>query len=143
MNISSEHELNDVLRSVFESHRDRPSIHPSWLATEAMVEMEFPRELHQLGYLGCHLALRQLARALCRKVFDPKETLENDLFPDTLQDRYPRRPAKDTEEPEYVLLSIISKEDAMYNVDRLRKESMSKLRHADALEAWIKKRFAA
>lgn len=131
--------LYDVIQRVCDRHSDRPSIHPAWLATEAMGVIGFPRELHELGYLGCHLQLRQIARAFCRRRFDPAEQSESDLFPDTLQERYPRAP--NGEDPEYVLLDLMTRGDIRFNVARLRKEAEAKLKHADALEAWEWQKF--
>lgn len=135
--------LYDTIRSVYASHSDRPSVMPAWLATETMIVIGFPRDLHPLGYLGCHLQLRQIARSFCRKNFDPAETIENDLFPDTLQPRYPKHfyVSSSEKEPEYVLLDLLEKSDVEFNVDRLRREARAKLRHADALEAWGLRKF--
>jgi hypothetical protein len=47
--------LNDVISRVFDLHRRRDTIALAWLATEAMEAISFPRSLHDLGYLGCHL----------------------------------------------------------------------------------------
>lgn len=141
MNTVADSELSNVVRVVYESHNDRPTVSPAWLATEAMAEIGFPRDLHPLGYIGCHLQIRQIARAFCRKHFDPEESVENDLFPETLQQRYPRQQKSPEQEPEYVLLDLLSRSDIVFNIDRLRKEARSKLKHADALEAWSVNKF--
>lgn len=133
--------LYETISRVYSSHTDRPSINPAWLATETMVEIGFPRALHPLGYLGCHLQLRQMARQFCRKHFDPTEVAENDLFPETLQQRYPQVSPNVDADPEYVLLNLLCEADVDFNVARLRKEARAKLRHADALEAWGLRKF--
>jgi hypothetical protein len=134
-------ELYAVLASICATHRDKPSLNPAWLATEAMHVIAFPRELHNIGYKGCHLEFRQIARSFCRKRFDPAEAEAPDLFPETLQARYPQRPTDPDADPVYVLLDLMDDSDIQYNIDRLRKEARAKLRHADALEAWARQRF--
>lgn len=133
--------LYHIIRQVYDSHSDRPSVSPAWLATEAMESIHFPRDLHEVGYEGCHLQFRQIARSFCRRHFDPSETVEDDLFPETLQQRYPLRPRENDEEPQYVLLDTLEEPDLDYNVERLRKEARAKLRHADALAAWGRRKF--
>lgn len=135
-------ELNEVIRSVYNAHSDRPALNPAWLATEAMHVIDFARDLNEIGYLGCHLQFRQIARGFCRKHFEPDQSAEDDLFPGTLQQRYPQRPAPDETEPVYTLLDLLTEEDTRYNIQRLRKEARAKLMHADALEAWANRRFS-
>ena len=127
--------LYDIVQRICDSHADRPSMHPAWLANEAMQVINFSRDLHELGYQAAHLQFRQIARSICRKHFDPAERSESDLFPETLQQRYPRA-VSGFEEPEYVLLELMEPRDIAFNVARLRKEAKAKLKHADALEAW-------
>lgn len=131
--------LYEIVSAVYEDHKDLGSISPSWLATEAIVRIDFPRSLHEVGYVGCHLQMRQIARGFCRQRFDPTETHEDDLFHGMLQQRYPAAHSVD-EEPVYLLLETLSDTDVAYNVARLRKEADAKLRHADALEAWGRRR---
>lgn len=100
-----------------------------------------------LVYLGCHLELRQIARGLLRQHFEEPpspagELTQHELFPD-LQRRYPSARSKEASEPEYVLLDEMTDSDIWFNVERLRKEGASKLRHADALEAFGRDKTAA
>jgi hypothetical protein len=141
MTDNDSNELHETLSRVYESRSDQESISPGWLATHAMNAIGFPRELHPLGYRGCHLHFRQMARHFCRKHFDPTEAEETDLFPETLQQRYPRRPTVTGVDPEYVLLEMLGDVDIRYNVDRLRKEAASKQKHANALEAFRRRKF--
>jgi hypothetical protein len=96
--MTDEEKLAQTVQSIIEHNADLVAISPAWVATAAMQAIEFPRDLHALGYAGCHLELRQMARAKLRRQFDPVSLIEGaaddgeDLFPDTLQDRYPRRP---------------------------------------------------
>ena len=131
--------LYDAVARVYELNRGKNSISPAWLATHAMVLIRFPRRLHETGYIGCHLQMRQIARSYCRQKFDPTDTdaTLDDLFPETLQERYPVR-SRAGEEREYVLLDALTSDDAYYNVARMRRASLALQKHADALEAHIR-----
>ena len=134
-------ELYAVIRALCYEHRELPSISPSWLAMEAMQRIGFARSTHDLGWIGCNLQFRQIARAYCRKHFDPAERVQQpDFFPDALQERYPLPPAGDAE-PEYVLLHQMNQPPLRYNVSRLRKVADASSRHADALEAYADQKF--
>ena len=139
--LESVSQLHAVIASVYEKHRDRDTVSPSWLATEVMVDIDFPRELHRLGYLGCHLQVRQIARGFCRSKNEAPDGQE-DLFSGTLQHRYPRA-GSNKDNPEYILLDLMSDRDVAFNVARLRAEAAAKMDHADALEAWGQARRAA
>lgn len=140
-----ESSLNDVVAQVIDRHRHRPKISPTWIATEAMTQIDPERRSVEMVYSGCHLHLRQVARQMLAHIDPLKRKLDEtgELFEDDLQWRYPSaRQAGD--EPEYVLLDSLSDDDYVLNIDRLRKEGGTKLRHADRLEAhWTSKRAAA
>jgi hypothetical protein len=139
--MSAEHELSEIVERVLDLHKTLKDVNPNAVATTAMALIEFPISLHRLGYAGCHLELRQIARAKLRKRFDPTAIADDaadaepDFFPEKLQDRYPI-PRKRGEEPTYRKLTELSDEEARYNVDRMRKASGALGRHADRLEAW-------
>src|SRR5262249_7252636 len=139
--MNDEDQLSAAVQRVIDKHLDVPEISPSWIATQVMVEIEFPRTLHALGYIGCHLQVRQLARHKLRRRFDPRAVIEaaieegEDLFPETLQERYPRR-SRVGEEPVYVFRTLLADDDLTYNVERMRRGGRALLKHADALEAW-------
>jgi hypothetical protein len=129
--------LWEVISALYERYAGMPSVNPAWLATQGMVRIEFAAELHRLGYIGCHLQMRQIARQFCNRKFDPLQRIAraaDDLFPDTLQVRYPVRP-RQGEEPRYVLLDCLEPDDRAYNVERMRRAAGALLAHADALEA--------
>lgn len=128
----------DVLH-VFQRHRHEVSISPSWLATETMVFIEFPRELHAKGYVAAHAHYCQIARKICRREFTEEITEHHELFPD-LQKRYPIQ-HKSSEEAQYILLDHLDERDGRFNVERLRAEAGAKLSHADALEAFLDSKF--
>lgn len=115
------------------------AISPSWVATEGMNKLDENvdnKSRAPLIYVGCHLQLRQIARALLRNEFedDKEKSAQHELFPD-LQWRYPRQ-HRAGEEPCYILLEDMTDADVEYNVVRLRDEGNAKLKHATALQAW-------
>jgi hypothetical protein len=140
--------LVEIVARIVDLRRDQGRISPSWVATEAMLQIDPEKVIQQrfpLAYLASHLELRQIARSVCRGLFEDDDdksgdSRQHELFPD-LQWRYPAAKSKDQEEPEYVLRELMEPEDVYYNVSRLRAEAETKLRHADALEAWAKKKF--
>lgn len=128
--------LSAAIAKVIDRHKDEPSISPSWVATEAMKLIGFASRIHPVGYIGCHLQLRQLSRQQLGKKFDPVDlATEDEMFPETLQKRYPLRP-RPGEEPVYILLENLPDEDAAWNVVRMRRQSLALQKHSDALEAW-------
>jgi hypothetical protein len=144
--VSEASALIDIVARIIELRHDANRISPSWVATEALLHLDPSKEIqkqHPLIYLGCHLELRQIARSLCRNLYehaaDPQNGPQHELFPD-LQWRYPTARSKTWEEPEYVRLELLAQEDIDYNVARLRREGRAKLKHADALEAWGRSR---
>lgn len=137
-----ESQLADIVTRIIDIRRAQVRINPSWIATEALNEIDPANLSLSLVRIGCHLQLRQIARAQCRKLFGDEAGEERD--PDEpefaefkeLQWRYPAAHSKGQQEPEYVLLDHMSNSDVTYNVQRLRREGMAKLKHADALVAW-------
>jgi hypothetical protein len=134
--------LRELVARIIELRRGQPRISPSWVATEAMYDLDRRRTVereHPMIWEGCHLQLRQIARQLLAQRFEQGEETEDLLFKD-LQWRYPSVRSANTEEPEYVLRDLLSDEDIAYNVGRLRAEALAKMQHADALEAWGRNR---
>lgn len=133
-----------VVEKIIDTRRHAPRVSPTWIATEAIVTLDPGRISVPLVYLGCHLQLRQIARAQLRLHFEEPaaasddELAQHELFPD-LQRRYPterKRKRFGDNEPEYALLEELSETDIAFNVRRLRREGRAKLAHADALEAY-------
>jgi hypothetical protein len=134
--------LADIVSKIIHTRRVETRISPSWVATEAILQIDPTKVSLPLVYLGCHLELRQIARGLLRLHFediaDPSddEQAQHEMFPH-LQWRYPAERKKGADaEPEYVRLEELSKADIAFNVKRLRREGRAKLAHADALEAF-------
>ena len=137
MSTDGDKKLASVVAEIYERRCHEVSVSPSWLATEAMTVIDPERLAPELAYLAAHLALRQIARAYCRGRFagEEDEKAQHELFPD-LQQRYPTERSFGSKDPQYIRLEHIPDDDIAYNVSRLRKEGVSKLRHADALEAY-------
>ena len=139
--MTAEEQLNAAVQKVIDDYQIVGEVSPSWVATQVMQEIAFPRSLHLLGYVGCHLEIRQIARQKLRRAHDPAAKVaasvegEDDLFPETLQERYPRHPRR-SEEPIYALRDLLTRADVKYNVERMRRGGRALLKHADALEAW-------
>jgi hypothetical protein len=139
--MSAEEELYAVTRSIIERQQHAATISPTWIATHVMCEIRFKPALHHLGYAGCHLQIRQMARQELRKRHDPNAVMQDvisgqdDFFPDTLQLRYPRR-TQTGDEPVYVLRDLMTDDDVDWNESRMRRGGEALLKHADALRAW-------
>jgi hypothetical protein len=124
---------------MYEINRFVVAIDPEFLANGAMDIIRFDKSVHPVGWVGCNLHCRQLARAFCRRNFDAAAhalsdaAINGELFPDTLQDRYPRQLQKG-KEPEYVLRDHLSEDDRWFNIDRLRSAAQALQKHARALE---------
>lgn len=126
----------DILGAIYEKRRTESRISPAWLANEAMMQID-PQRAIPLEYGLANLQLRQIARAMLAKQFEPDDgnAEQHELWPE-LQARYPIKRNGD-EEPVYVRLEDLPDDDAVYNIERLRSESQKKARHADRLEAWL------
>lgn len=143
---TEEEQLAAIVERVIDLHITLTDVNPASIATQAMAVIDFPQTLHRLGYAGCHLELRQIARAKLRKRFDPTAIADDDadpdLFPETLQERYPAA-RKRGEEPTYRRLDALTDEDIRYNTNRMRRAAGALDRHADRLEAWHRGRAKA
>lgn len=149
--MTKEHDrLRTIVSSIIDGRRDREEISPLWVATEATKQIGAwdLKESVPLVYEACHLHLRQVARSLCRALFEVSDgqdaesqgnSAQHQLFPD-LQWRYPRAPAGSRIETSYVLLEQMTDADIRYNVQRLKREARARLGHADALHAWAAQR---
>jgi hypothetical protein len=135
-----ESKLAEIVARIIDIRRAQDRINPTWIASEALKEIDPGGRSVELVRIGCHLQLRQIARAQCRKLFDDDDADAADAprFAEFtgLQWRYPTARSHDRAEPEYVLRDLMSRDDLTFNVARLRCEARSKLAHADALEAW-------
>jgi len=137
-----EQKLAEIVARIIEARYAQSKISPAWIATEGMQVIDPDRAGPQLEYFGCHLHLRQVARQILRKHYepdDPNDARQHELWPE-LQSRYPIAGAAKSEDPVYVRLEDMTKADVAYNVARLRSEGQAKLQHADRLETYGKTR---
>jgi hypothetical protein len=127
-------QLIAILKEIIHNERDTSVINPVWAADEAYKKIDPENKAPFLVRIAAIIQLRQLARPLLRKQFDPtKSEIEQppSLFPE-LQWRYPKVGTKEG----YVLLMDMTKADIRYNVARMRKTCRSISSHADRLEAF-------
>ena len=140
--IDGDLDLAELVGRIVERRREEPRISPVAIANDCMAVLDPKVKSIPRVYQGCHLYLRQLARAVLARAFDPADKKKRthdakamaDLF--KLQARYPQAHTGDLEDPVYVRKEDMTREDAQYNVERLRSEGRSKLAHADAIVAW-------
>lgn len=134
--MTDEKRLGDLIARIIDRHRGQSGIHPSWIATEAMNDLDPQRISPPLVFAASHLQLRQIARGQLRNRFDSEEeSKQHELWPD-LQTRYPTERSHGSAQPEYVRLEDLADEDVAYNIARLRKGGRAMLKHADKLEDW-------
>jgi hypothetical protein len=135
--VSDERRLREIVERIVSIRDSDIAISPSWVATQAMFELDPKKTSESNIYLAAHLQFRQIARKVLGAKFEAEVDADKDqhpLFPD-LQRRYPLPHLKD-EEPRYKLLEYLDHDERVFNVNRLRKEASGKLAHADALEAY-------
>ncbi len=134
--------LSAAIEAVYDINRNAISLSAEWLASVAMDEIGFAKSLHSAGHYGCEMHLREIARDFLRGKHDPATRaaralatgLQADMFPETLQDRYPRRPVKG-QVHEYIQRDHLSEDDRWYNIFQMRKTSSALTKHSNALEA--------
>jgi hypothetical protein len=133
-----ERHLAEIVARIIDIRRTHVKINPTWIATEALKEIDPANRSVALVRIGCHLQLRQIAREQCRTLFEDSEGDDEPRFAaiEGLQWRYPAQRSKEEHEPQYILRDHMSDADVAYNVERLRREGRAKLAHADTLEAW-------
>jgi hypothetical protein len=129
--------INNILESIIRNSQTQDTISPSSVADTAYAELDPTKIAPFRVALLARLALRQMARHILAKRFQPDDM--QDMLPNVdwpqLQRRYPLKPSKD-QEPTYIKLELLSEEDMHYNVARLRLEAVAKQEHADQLEQW-------
>lgn len=137
--------LTNIVKSVIVNSSDQSRIKPTWVANGAYREIDPDAVAPLRVKLAALLHLTQLARQQLRGMIEDGEEdieMQDTLIPG-LQRRYPVRQAHNDKDPEYVNREEMTKEDADWNVERLRKESSAKRQHADRLQAWADDWFRA
>ena len=113
-------------------------IKPSLIAQRTLDVLDPENYSPELVAWAGNLEIRQLARQELRMyVEEREEQLENqeDMFGHALSDRYP---VHRNGEPTYIPRELMTFDEAMLNVVRLRHEAEAKMEHADNLEAWAR-----
>lgn len=140
-------ELGRMVARAIENSQTQTDISPAWIATEVLVVLGWTvggglRRAHPMIYQASHLCLREVARQQLRRhdpVEEAREAMRtgvgDDLFPDTLQWRYPIA-KQDGDQPLYRLRDELTDDDVAFNSGRMRRMSVSLARHADALDVW-------
>ena len=82
-----------------------------------------------------HASLKDISPVRFDPVAIADDDADPDLFPETLQERYPIA-RKRGEDPTYRRLDELEEADVSYNTGRMRKAASALDRHADRLEAW-------
>ena len=72
--------LSAIVAKIIETRRNEVRINPSWIATEALLEIDPDKVSLPLVYLGCHLELRQIARGLLRQHFEEPPSPADDAL---------------------------------------------------------------
>jgi hypothetical protein len=131
--VKTAEELNDILRRLYDD-RDEPddAISPAELSIAAFAEIDPEDTSTELVQAAAMLALRQLARAICRGRSETKRLSSESgkLFDYDLQSRYP---VDRNGEQVYVKRMKLTLVERRANVTRLLNEGKSKTSHGNAL----------
>ena len=127
---------------IYGKRKDHSTLSPVQIANDCMAVLDPKMRSVPRVYQGCHLYLRQLASAVLARSLDPGDKTKrardakaiSDLF--ALQPRYPQAHTGDLDDPVYVRREEMTRDDIVYNVNRLHSEGRAKIAHADALKAW-------
>ncbi len=124
------------------SEQEMDHLSPSWMATQIYEAYRSPSDDAHVQY-ACIEHFKQMARKLLASKFHPDrdEIAQGELFPETLQARYPIQ-KKRGEEPVYKFLEALSELEGYWNVDQLRKAGRSRLKHAQTLLIYLKAKFS-
>jgi hypothetical protein len=92
----------------------------------------------------CREHLKTMARPVLAHTYEAdgedNEAHQGDMFSGTLQSRYPL-PKQKGVAPTYRLREHLTRPDAVWNAQQLEKSAAARMRHADAMWAWIDQRF--
>src|SRR5260363_89638 len=120
------------------SEQDMNDLPPSWIANQVYDAYGNTSVDAHVQY-ACMEHLKQMARKLLASKFHPDrdEIAQGELFPETLQTRYPIK-RKRGEEPVYKLLDALSEIEGYWNVEQLEKAGGARFKHADTLRTFSK-----
>jgi hypothetical protein len=130
-------QLMNVLRSCMKDDTDIP-ISAASLAYCAMDVLDPEKLSPNLVAYGCNMELRQMARAILRREFEPSigEEPQDEMF-EGLQERYPVK--RFDEDGESVLLYAprmqLTLDERYYNIERMQKQIDGRQKQLDAFMA--------
>lgn len=134
MGDSLSNQLADVVRACIADVNEDREVSPALLASKAMARLDPDSISPPLVQWGCNLELRQIARKLLQREYDPITHVDlaaqAGLF-DGLQQRYPCKRAADFV---YVQRDDMTLEERRFNSGRLRACGLALGKHADALD---------
>ena len=130
-----------ITRIVADWQQDQ--VRPDWVATAALKELDPTGATPYDVQYPALMELKQTARRVLRGKFESEDGSidQHELFP-TLQRMYPTPTARG-ENPVYLKLELLTQDQALWNVNRLRREAKTKQKHADALEQYAYEHLAA
>lgn len=138
MNILT-NQINEILLRCVDEEKEEIDISPEYIASRGMKIMNPKSTATQMVEWVAVLQLRQMARAILRKQFEPTHKGHNngDMFP-VLQPRYPvdvtyEENGETTVTTVYRERMHMSYEERQVMIVRLEKEATAKQQHADAL----------
>lgn len=137
-------QLHDLVAAAIARRGGAPRHKPMLIADEVMRRLDGEERSHPLVWIGCHLEIRQIARGMLAKHYDPVEADDDEDDDPTLpfinfQRYYPEAPKDGVVEPDgpaYILRDLMTTEDVVWNANRLWAEARTKAAHGDALMAW-------
>jgi hypothetical protein len=144
--MSQHNYLNEQILSIIHDLGYVAAISPSHVAEIASERLCQDIKLPMTRY-AVHEFFKAVARPLLANKFEANSKLnfddvpQSELFTGTLQERYPLPRKKDTE-PTYKLLSALTEDEIIWNIRQLRISAQARLKHADALEAYLQNQIA-
>lgn len=128
-------QLEDTLRQCLEIVYNEVAISPAMLASCAINKLDSDNVSPILVQWGCNLELRQMARAMLRREFDPLIDKNDDHQPELFTGLQAKYPCKRNGENVYVDRMRLTKEERLFNIERMSREIDAKTQHRDALQA--------
>lgn len=131
-------QLSDMLNKCLENTSSDLGVSASYLASQAITKLDPEQKAPYVVQWGCVLQLRQIARGILRKEYEPVNDAgepQAEMF-EKLQQRYPvARGEEEKKEGEYMPRLLLTLEERQMISEKLRKASKALAIHANALDA--------
>ena len=127
-------QLSGIVRKAIDGYGEAEVISPEVIGNQVLQVMDPESDAPILVSYGCSLEIRQIARGILRRSFDPVKKVEEeqaDAFDGHLQDRYP---VERDGQRVYVLRQCITPDEGAVICADMRKKAKSLNDHADAAE---------